>query len=70
MKWSPDAVDRLERAIMEGARVQIWRRGTEYMLVPSGIRTRGQQDILVGTTNTGDVLSFPLSEIESYEVIW
>ena len=48
MKWSPDAVDRLERAIIEGARVQLWRRGTEYMVVPREIRSRGSEDELVG----------------------
>ena len=70
MKWSPDAVDRLERAIVEGARVQIWRRGTEYMVVPRLIRSRGSDDELVGTTNTGDELAFPFEEIEDYEVVW
>jgi hypothetical protein len=70
MQWSPEAVDRLERAIVEGARVQIWRRGTEYMVVPRAIRSRGSEDELVGVTNTGDELSFPFGEIESYEVIW
>ena len=54
MQWSPEAVDRLERAIVEGARVQLWRRGTEYMIVPRTIRAGGQGDELVGTTNMGD----------------
>jgi hypothetical protein len=70
MKWSPETVDRLERAIVEGARVQLWRRGTEYMVVPREIRSRGPGDELVGTTNTGDELSFPFDEIEGFEVIW
>jgi hypothetical protein len=70
MKWSPEAVDRLERAIVEGARVQVWRRGTEYMVVPRRIRSRGPGDELVGTTNTGDELSFPFEEIEGFEVVW
>lgn len=70
MKWSPEAVDRLERAIVEGARVQVWRRGTEYMVVPRAIRSRGADDELVGTTNTGDELSFPFEEIEEFEVVW
>lgn len=70
MKWSPDAVDRLERAIVEGARVQLWRRGTEYMVVPHEIRSRGSDDELVGTTNAGDELTFPFDEIERFEVVW
>jgi hypothetical protein len=70
MKWTPAAVDRLERAIVEGARVQVWRRGTEFMVVPREIRSRGSSDELVGTTNTGDELAFDFEEIESFEVIW
>lgn len=70
MQWSPEEVDRLERAIAEGARLQIWRRGTEYMVVPLRIRSRGSVDELIGTTNTGDQLSFSFEEIERYEVIW
>lgn len=68
--WSPDAVDRLERAIIEGARVQLTRRGTEYTLVPERIRSEGRSDILIGTTNAGDRVSFPLEEIERFDVIW
>jgi len=70
VKWSPDAVDRLERAIVEGARVQLWRRGTEYMVVPREIRSRGSEEALIGTTNTGDELSFLLEEIDRFEVVW
>lgn len=70
MQWSPEAVDRLERAIVEGARVQLWRRGTEYIIVPLEIRSRGPDDELVGTTNTGDQLAFPFAEIEGFEVVW
>ena len=68
--WSPDEIDRLERAIIDGSRVQLSRRGTEYMVVPREIRSSGPNDELVGTTNTGDELSFPFDEIEGYEVIW
>lgn len=70
MNWSPDAVEKLERAIVEGARVQLWRRGTEYILLPRAIRSRGPDDELVGTTNTGDELAFPLTEIERFEIVW
>jgi hypothetical protein len=68
--WSPDEMDRLERAIIEGARVQLSRRGTIYMLVPREIRARGSSEFLIGTTNAGDDLSFALDEIEYFDVIW
>lgn len=70
MNWSPEEVDRLERAIVEGSRVQLSRRGTEYIVIPRAIRSEGSGEILVGTTNTGDDLSFALDEIESFDVLW
>ena len=69
-QWTPDEMDRLERAIIEGARVQLSRRGTVYMLVPREIRSRGTSEFLVGTTNAGDELAFALDEIEYFDVIW
>ena len=68
--WSPDEIDRLERAIIEGSRVQLSRRGTEYMIVPREIRSRGRTEILIGTTNAGDDLSFALDEIDRFDVLW
>ena len=68
--WSPDQLDRLERAIIEGARVQLSRRGTVYMVVPHEIRSRGPSEVLLGTTNAGDNLAFNLDEIEDFDVIW
>jgi hypothetical protein len=67
--WSPDQMDRLERAIVDGARLQLSRRGTEYMIVPREIRSHGPSEILIGTTNAGDDLSFALDEIERFDVI-
>jgi len=68
--WTPDEMDRLERAIVEGARVQLSRRGTVYMVVPREIRVRGPSEFLLGTTNAGDDLAFALDEIEYFDVIW
>ena len=70
VQWSPDEMDRLERAIIDGARVQLSRRGTIYMVVPREIRSRGSSEFLVGTTNAGEELAFALDEIEYFDVIW
>lgn len=70
MHWSPDHMDRLERAIVEGTRVQISRRGTEFVVVPREIVSRGGREFLVATTYAGDDLSFALDELEDFEVIW
>lgn len=69
MHWSPAEVDRLERAIVEEARVQLSRRGTEYVVLPREILSEGGREFLVATTNTGDDLEFYLDELEYFDVI-
>jgi hypothetical protein len=69
MDWSPDDMDRLERAIVEGNRIQLTRRGTEYVVIPREIRSNGPIDTLVGITSTGDELSFSLPELEEFVVL-
>lgn len=69
MEWSPDTMDRLERAIVEGTRVQLTRRGTEFVVVPREIRSSGPIDSLVGLTSTGDELTFSLPEIDDFVVL-
>jgi hypothetical protein len=68
MDWSPDDLDSLERAIVDGSRVQLTRRGTEYIVIPTSIRSSGSVDELIGTTSTGDRLKFPLPEIDDFAV--
>jgi len=69
MEWSPERMDRLERAIVEGSRVQLTRRGTEYVVVPREIRSTGPIDTLVGITSTGDELSFTLTDVDDFVVL-
>lgn len=69
MNWTPDEMDRLERAIVEGARVQVWRRGTAYVVVPRELRPDGASEILIGTSYAGDDLRFSLDEVDGFEVI-
>jgi hypothetical protein len=69
MDWSPDEMDTLERAIVEGNRVQLTRRGTEYVVVPREIRSTGPVDTLVGVSSTGDELTFLLPEIDQFVVL-
>ncbi len=70
MNWSAEQLDRLERALMEGSRVQIDRRGTEYVLVAHSLRTEGPVETLVGRhPTTGDDMEFRLDEIDSFAVV-
>jgi hypothetical protein len=68
MDWSPDDMERLERAIVERNRVQLTRRGTEYVVLPQEIRA-SPVDTLVGLTSTGDELNFTLTEIDQFVVL-
>jgi predicted DNA-binding transcriptional regulator YafY len=68
--WRPADIDRLERAMSEGARVQLMRRGTEYVVIPRSLVSEGAREVLVATTTTGDDLRFRLDEIEYFSVIW
>jgi hypothetical protein len=70
MNWSPEEMDRLERAISDGARVLLVRRGTDYSLIPRTLRPEGATEVLTATnTTTGDDLEFRLDEIEWWDVV-
>lgn len=69
MHVTPSDIDRLERAIVDEERVQLSRRGTEYIVVPREIRSEGGREILLGRTAAGDDLEFILDELEYLDVI-
>lgn len=69
VQWTPEEMDRLERAIVEGDRVQLSRRGSEYVVVPREIVPGSAGDVLRARTYTGDELEFPLHELEAFDVI-
>jgi phage repressor protein C with HTH and peptisase S24 domain len=62
--------DRLERAVMRGDRIAVYRRGTEYIVVPLSLRTRGGREVIDSRNpTTGDRLELYIDEIESIEVV-
>jgi hypothetical protein len=69
MHFSPTEIDRLERAIVEETRVQLSRRGTEFVVLPRELRSEGGREILVATTATGDDLDFALDELEYLDIL-
>lgn len=63
-------MDRLERAIGQGWRVQLMRRGTDFSVIPRALRAEGATEVLVAThTTTGEDLEFRLDEIEEWDVM-
>ena len=67
---TPDALDALERAVRERRRVALRRRGTEYVVVAERLDTNEREEALAGRLPmTGEVLSFPLRELEFFAVL-
>ena len=63
--------DALERAIAEGRRVAVWRRGTEYVVIPVRLRlTGGRESVEARNPTTGDDMVLHLDEVDSIEVVW
>ena len=62
--------DRLERAVIDKKRISVYRRGTEYIVVPKRLHLLdGRERIEAVHPNTGDAIVFYLDEIESLQVI-
>ena len=62
--------DALERAIMEGSRIAVYRRGTEYVVVPQRLRVAGGREAVEAThPTTGDAITLYIDEVDSIEVV-
>jgi len=62
--------DELERAIVEGRRLSIYRRGTEYLVIPSRLTVRGGREAVEAVhPTTGESMVFVLDEIDGFEVV-
>jgi len=62
--------DALERAIADGRRLSVWRRGTEYVVVVDHLRlTGGREALEAHHPTTGDRLTLYIDELEGIEVV-
>ena len=62
--------DALERAIAEGRRIAVYRRGTEYVVVPTELHfVRGREALEATHPTTGEPITLFVDEAESIEVI-
>lgn len=62
--------DALERAVTNGTRVAIYRRGTEYLVIPLALRLRdGRELIDARNPTTGDSMTLYLDELDAIEVL-
>lgn len=62
--------DALERAIADGRRLAVWRRGTEFIVVVDRLRlTGGREALEAHHPTTGDRLTLFIDELEAIEVV-
>lgn len=65
-----DQYDRLERAVIDRKRISIYRRGTEYIVIPNRLHlVSGRERIEAVHPTTGDRMVIYLDEIDSLQVI-
>jgi hypothetical protein len=70
VNWTPATMARLERAIEDGARVQLRRGGAVHVLVPRAIRNDYGGELLVGQhLGSGERVEIPLDEVEGFTVV-
>ena len=70
MRWTSDRMDQLERAVRDGLKVALTRRGTEYVVTALRITTVERREALVGRLPmTGEELAFRLDQIDAFQVI-
>lgn len=62
--------DRLERAVAHGLRVVVYRRGTEYIVIPTALTTKaGREALEARNPTTGDAMTLFLHELDSIEMV-
>lgn len=67
---TPASLDALERAVREGRRVALLRRGTEYVVVAVRLESAGRDEVLhARLPMTGESLEFRLRELERFAIL-
>lgn len=70
IRWSPERLDQLERAVRDRRRVALSRRGSEFVVVAVGLRSADRHEVFVGhLPMTGEELEFVLGEIDWFQVV-
>jgi hypothetical protein len=65
-----DQYDALERAITNGVRIAVMRRGTEFIVVPLRLRLSGGREAIEAVhPTTGHSLTLYIDEVDAIEVV-
>jgi hypothetical protein len=69
-QFSHQQYDDIERSVASGRRIVVWRRGTEYIVVPMALRVRGGRELIEARNpTTGDPMTLYLDELDRIEVV-
>ncbi len=69
-EWTHKQYDILESAITRGNRISAYRRGTEYVVIPTRLRViKGREAVDATHPTTGDGITIYLDEIDSFELV-
>ncbi len=70
MQLTVKQYDALERAITLGQRISVYRRGTEYVVVPERLVLRDRRECIEARhPTTGDHITLWLDEADAVEVV-
>jgi hypothetical protein len=70
MAFSPKDYDVVERAVVNGSRLGLSRRGSQWIVVAQRLVVTGGREVLEARhPSTGEPLRFFLDEIEAIEVV-
>lgn len=62
--------DALERAITDGRRISVFRRGTEFLVIPERLVLRNSRECIEARhPTTGDHLTLWIDEAETVEIL-
>jgi hypothetical protein len=62
--------DVIERAVLNGQRLVVYRRGTEYIVIPERLALRGRREAIEARNpTTGDHLTLYIDELDTIEVV-
>jgi hypothetical protein len=62
--------DDLDRAVRDGSRLAVWRRGTEYIVIPSRLRMLdGREAVEAIHPTTGESITIYLDDVDSIELV-
>jgi len=62
--------DALERAITDGRRISIFRRGTEFLVIPERLVLRNRRECIEARhPTTGDHLTLWIDEADAVEIV-